>query len=126
MYCPRCGTQNNDNNLTCTKCNYIFQPVRQTVLAQTDDYTLGGLIPYKNANALIAYYFAVFSFIPFLGIFLGITAFLLGLKGLRFATEHPEAKGKFHAWIGVLGGGFFGFGYFIISIILIGSSVFNK
>jgi hypothetical protein len=93
---------------------------------QTNDGTLGGLIPYKNAKALIAYYLAVFSLIPFFGIFLGIAAFILGMKGLKFAQKHPESKGKTHAWIGILGGGFFGFGYLILTIILIGFLIFSK
>ena len=75
------------------------------------DGTLGGLIPYKNSSALIAYYLGVFSIIPCLGIVLGLAGFVLGLKGLKFAKAHPEAKGKTHAWVGILMGGLFGFGY---------------
>jgi hypothetical protein len=41
----------------------------------------GGLIPYKNPKALLAYYFGVFSLIPVLGIPLGITAFVLDHRG---------------------------------------------
>ena len=65
----------------------------------------GGLIPYKNPQALIAYYCGVFSLLPVLGLFLGIAAFILGLKGLKFAKEHPETKGTVHAWIGIIMGG---------------------
>ena len=60
------------------------------------------LIPYRNAPALTAYYLAVFSLIPCLGALLGIAAFILGIVGLRRAAEHPEAKGKVHAWIGII------------------------
>ncbi len=89
--------------------------------AQSDG-TLGGLIPYKNSSALLAYYLGVFSIIPCLGIILGIAAFVLGLRGLAFAKLHPEAKGKVHAWIGVIVGGLFGFGYLIAVIVLLVSS----
>ncbi len=126
MYCPKCEAQNDDNNFKCINCGQILHPVQRTPLAQTDDYILGGLIPYKNSSALIAYYLGVFSIIPFLGIFLGITAFILGLKGLRFTKKHPESKGKIHAWIGILAGGFFGFGYLITILISIGLAVFNQ
>lgn len=119
MYCPKCGKLNDDNNFRCISCNTIIQPVQQTVHVQTGNGTLGGLIPYKNAKALSAYYLAVFSLIPFFGIFLGIAAFILGLKGLKFAKEHPESKGKAHAWIGILVGGICGLGYLILTVILI-------
>ena len=109
MFCPRCGTQNDDNNYRCVKCQEILHPAPAKVVVQTDD--LAGLIPYKNSPALIAYYLGVFSLIPLIGVLLGIPAFFLGLKGLRVAREHPEARGKAHAWVGILVGGFFGFLY---------------
>jgi len=109
VFCPRCGTQNDDNNYKCIKCQEILHPAPTKVVVQTDD--LAGLIPYKNSPALIAYYLGVFSLIPLIGVLLGIPAFFLGLKGLRVAREHPEARGKAHAWVGILAGGFFGFLY---------------
>ncbi len=65
----------------------------------------GGIIPYKNPPALIAYYLAVFSLIPVLGLPLGVAAVILGLKGLQKNREHPEVKGTAHAWIGIILGG---------------------
>lgn len=62
------------------------------------------MVPYKNVPALVAYYLAVFSLIPVLGIPLGIGAVIFGIVGLQKAANHPEAKGKVHAWIGVIGG----------------------
>jgi len=124
MYCPKCGTQNDDNAWKCVNCAQVLHPAKQTPHVEAD-VGLDALIPYKNTPALIAYYLGVFSFIPFLGIFLGIPAFILGLKGLQVAKEHPEAKGKTHAWIGILVGGFFGFGYLISTLIIIGLAVFQ-
>lgn len=63
------------------------------------------IVPYRNAPALIAYYLAVFSLIPCAAIPLGITAVVLGILGLKRAQALPEAKGKVHAWIGIIGGG---------------------
>ncbi len=125
MYCPKCGTQNDDNNFKCISCGNILHLVQQLPYVKSDN-TLGGLIPYKNAKALISYYLGIFSIIPFFGIFLGIAALILGLKGLRFSKEYPESKGRIHAWVGILAGGFFGFGYLILTIILIGFSIFGK
>jgi hypothetical protein len=64
---------------------------------------MGGLIPYKNSAALTAYYLGVFSLLC--GPFLGIPALMLGVRGLKHYHEHPEAKGKAHAWTGIILGG---------------------
>jgi len=119
MFCPKCGMQNDDNAFKCMSCDQILHPIQQTTIIKTSDSALGGLIPYKNSYALIAYYLGIFSIIPLFGIFLGITAFILGLKGLQFAKKNPEAKGKAHAWVGILVGGFFGFGYLVAILILV-------
>jgi hypothetical protein len=62
----------------------------------------GGVIPYKNAPALIAYYLAVFSLIPILGVLLGAPAVVLGILGLKKRREQPAVRGAAHAWIGIV------------------------
>ena len=85
----------------------------------------GGLIPYKNSSALIAYYLGVFSIIPCFP--LGLAAFFLGLKGLKYSKDHPETKGSAHAWVGIIAGGFFGFGWLIVLlVVVIGAIVANR
>jgi hypothetical protein len=74
-------------------------------VAATTDNPMSVVVPYKNPKALIAYYCAIFSLIPCLGLPLGITAFILGLLGLKAANAHPGAHGKVHAWIGIILGG---------------------
>lgn len=66
------------------------------------DGTLGGLIPYRNALALWAYYLGIFALIPCTGLPLGIAASILGVGGVRYAKLHPEAKGQAHAWVGLI------------------------
>ncbi len=65
----------------------------------------GGIIPYKNPPALTAYYCAIFSLVPFLGIVLGIPAVILGVVGLRKRKANPVISGAVHAWIGIVLGG---------------------
>jgi len=77
------------------------------------------LIPYKNPPALIAYYLGVFSFIPFLGIVLGIPAFVLGILGLCKAAREPHVKGKVHAWVGIIAGGLFAIGYLLLIVLFL-------
>lgn len=79
---------------------------------------INALIPYKNPQALIAYYLGVFSLIPFFGILLGIAAFVLGILGLRFRRRNPTAGGAVHAWIGIIVGGLFGFGYLALTLFI--------
>lgn len=121
MFCPKCGAENNDNSLKCDKCG---KPLK-TVAASSSSDPIATIIPYKNAKALIAYYLGVFSLIPCVGSPLGIAAFFLGLAGLKEAKAHPEAKGKVHAWIGILAGGFFGLVYTVLIVIGIFQAIFK-
>jgi hypothetical protein len=86
---------------------------------QIEGDTTGGLIPYKNPNALTAYYLGLFSLIPFLGIVSGIAAVCLGIKGLRYGKQNPVVKGKVHAWIGIICGGFWALIYTALIVLLI-------
>ena len=89
----------------------------------------GGLnvvIPYKNIRALFAYYLAVFSVVPILGMPLGLAGFVLGILGLRYLGKNPSAGGKVHAWIGIVLGGLFGFGYLALIILVVIVAVAGK
>jgi hypothetical protein len=61
----------------------------------------GGVIPYKNPKALIAYYLGICSGIPLIGLPLGIAAFVLGIQGLQARQRNPVIKGSIHAGIGI-------------------------
>jgi hypothetical protein len=65
----------------------------------------GGVIPYKNPQALFAYYIGLFALIPLLGLAMGPAAVVLGLRGLKYHRENPVVKGQAHAWIGIVLGG---------------------
>ena len=69
------------------------------------DAPLSGLVPYRNLPALIAYYLALLSLLPFVGIVTGLAALVLGIVGLQLRGREPSRKGSVHAWIGVVGGG---------------------
>ena len=62
----------------------------------------GGLIPYKNPKALTAYYVGVFSLIPCIGVLLAVAAIVLGVMGLKYAKQHPSARGQAHAIVGIV------------------------
>jgi len=99
LICPSCGAKNPENNFRCTECGFVLHTPAQP---QSAGDALSVLIPYKNAQSLWAYYLGVFSLIPCLGIPLGVAALILGIRGLKYAGVHPEAKGKAHAWVGIV------------------------
>ena len=61
----------------------------------------GGIIPYKNPQALISYYLGIFSVLPLIGFPLGVAAIILGACGLRSRSRNPMIKGSIHAGIGI-------------------------
>jgi uncharacterized protein YqgC (DUF456 family) len=73
-------------------------PYRQPA---TGDAT-GGLIPYKNVPALLAYYLGIFSLIPAIGLLLGPPAVILGIVGLIKKSKTPQVRGTAHALIGII------------------------
>jgi hypothetical protein len=60
------------------------------------------LIPYRNPYALTSYYLGVFALIPCVGLFLAIGAVVFGIVGLKVAAKQPTARGKVHAWVGIV------------------------
>ncbi len=116
-FCSRCGAPNPNALTQCAHCGQSllaawppppggqYPPQGYPPQPQTTIGGFGGLIPYKNASALTAYYLGVFSLAPCLGIPLGIAAVVLGLRGLKYAQTYPEAKGVTHAWVGIIVGG---------------------
>jgi hypothetical protein len=77
---------------------------RHSLQSEATADATGGIIPYKNPPALIAYYCGVFSIIPFLGFFIGIAALCLGIAGLKKRKQTPIIRGSVHAWIGIICG----------------------
>lgn len=87
-------------------------------ISSSNDGTLGGLIP-KNGKALISYYLGIFSLIPCLAIPMGITAIVFGILGLGYANKNPHAKGKAHAWVGIICGSVFVLINLIVIVLMV-------
>jgi hypothetical protein len=63
----------------------------------------GGVIPYKNMPALLAYYLGIFSLLCcFIATPLGIVPIVLGVIGLQKRAANPAIHGTAHAWIGIV------------------------
>jgi hypothetical protein len=107
MLCPVCNTEYEG-----PVCPYASDPMPANAGPahylppdQQGDGT-GGVIPYKNPKALLAYYLGILSGIPFIGLPFGIASFVLGIQGLKARKRNPIIKGSIHAGIGI-GCGFF-------------------
>jgi hypothetical protein len=86
----------------------------------------GGLIPYKNPHALIAYYLGLFSLFPCFGLLLAIPAFILGIMGLQRVKKNPAIRGSVHAWIGIVMGGMMTVVWSAAIIIALLAAAFSK
>ena len=82
----------------------------------------GGIIPYKNPSALIAYYLGIVGLLPFIGFIFAIAAFFLGIRGYSRYRKNSIIKGQIHAWIGILLGALSIFYHTIIIIAMISNS----
>jgi hypothetical protein len=98
----------------------VAPPVVSTPGPPQQGDATGGVIPYKNPKALIAYYLGILSGLPVIGLPIGIAAFTLGIMGLKARKQNPAIKGSLHAAIGIGCGGFFAlfWGLTIVGIVL--------
>jgi hypothetical protein len=99
MKCWKCGAENPDQMQICSQCGTDLGVVAAQAVEEGDG--TGGLIPYKNPKALIAYYLGILSGLPLIGLPLGVVAFILGFLGLRDRRRNPVIKGSIHAGIGI-------------------------
>jgi hypothetical protein len=88
-----------DQVKVCLACGGDLRVVLAQSVVEGD--VTGGVIPYKNPHALIAYYLGILSGLPIIGLPLGIAAFISGIRGLKARRENPVIKGNVHAGIGI-------------------------
>jgi hypothetical protein len=79
----------------------------------------GGVIPYKNPQALLSYYFGIFGLIPLLGIPFALAAIIWGILGLKRSRSTPAVRGQVHAWIGMVLGASSLLGHIVVIALLI-------
>jgi hypothetical protein len=95
------------------------QPPPQSPFQEGD--STGGVIPYKNPQALIAYYLGIVALFPCIGFPFGVASVILGIRGLGAYKRNPRVHGVVHAWIGIVLGGlsvfFYGGGMLFMLIL---------
>ena len=113
--CPHCSQPvNAENPYAAPVTAQVYQPVQDDGRDAT-----GGVIPYNNPKALIAYYCGIVSGLPLIGLPFGIAAFVLGIMGLRDRKRNPAIKGSAHAWVGIGCGGLFSLLWLLAAISMI-------
>ncbi len=121
MYCPKCGTQNDDNAFRCVSCQEIIQPipVRTRPVPIEDNESMRMLIPIDRSGlAIAAGYLGLVSIIYFFAPF----ALILGILAIRDIKRHPEKHGMGRAVFGVVMGAIFTVVLLIFIIVLIVAS----
>ena len=97
MFCSNCGKEAREGDKFCRSCGASLSGPHVVVV---DGGGLDVLVP-PNSPALWAYYLGVGSLACFLA---SVPAIVMGILGIRYANRHPEARGRIHAWVGILFG----------------------
>lgn len=103
MFCPHCGTPNDDNNFQCTACGKVIQRMAPAVATTDlgDSAAMRILLPVgRSGLAIAAGYAALFAIL----IFPAPLALLLGVLAIRDLRKHPTKHGMGRAVFGVVMG----------------------
>jgi len=123
--CANCSLENPETNVRCQQCGAaLANPYRDSpdviqAVAVGPDEGVATVIPYRNVNALIAYYLGLFSCFPAIGFPLAIVALVLGIRGLRAVRANPSVHGTAHAWIGLVCGSI----GFLLNLVIISAII---
>ena len=105
MYCPKCGTKNDDNAFRCVRCSQVIQAV--PVYQKTDigdDAGMRMLLPVgRSPLAIVAGYLGLFSLILIPAPF----AFVVGILAVIDIKKNPKKHGMGRAVFGIVMGAIF-------------------
>ena len=104
MYCPQCGTQNDDNAFRCIKCQEIIQsmPIQPQRPVIDDSPAMRMILPVgRSGLAIAAGYVGLFSVlcVP------APIALILGILAVIDIRRHPEKHGMGRAVFALIMGG---------------------
>lgn len=108
MFCPHCGTANDDNNFKCVKCAKVIQGAgRSSVVSDLgESAAMRMLLPVgRSGLAIAAGYAGLFSLL----VLPAPLALVLGLLAVRDIRKNPKKHGMgravFGLAMGILGTG---------------------
>lgn len=100
MYCPHCGTANDNNNFKCVKCSQAIQGT-PVFFDTSDSAAMRMLLPVgRSGLAIAAGYAALFAplIVP------APLALVLGILAVRDIRKNPKKHGMGRAVFGVVTG----------------------
>ena len=103
MFCPHCGTANDDNNFRCTKCGQVIQRVAQPVITSDlgDSAAVRMLLPVgRSGLAIAAGYAGLFALL----VLPAPLALVLGVLAVRDIRRNPKKHGMGRAVFGIVTG----------------------
>ena len=106
MYCPKCGTQNDDNAFRCIRCSEIIQPmpIQYQIKDIDDSPAMRMILPIgRSGLAIAAGYAGLFSIL----VFPAPIAVILGIMAVVDIKRHPKKHGMGRAIFAIIIGGFF-------------------
>ncbi len=124
MKCSNCGEELLAKANACRRCGATVEVITAEFIPEGD--ATGGIIPYKNPKALIAYYLGILSGLPLIGLPFGIAAFVLGIMGLRDRQRTPVIKGSIHAGIGIGCGAIFTIFWTVVIVAIVMALMSNQ
>ncbi len=105
MYCPKCGTENDDNAFRCVDCSEIIQVIGVSAEKPlVDDPAMRMLLPVgRSLLAIFAGYAGLFAvlFIP------APIALILGILAVIDLKKHPDKLGMGRAVFALIMGAVF-------------------
>ena len=112
MYCPKCGSQNDDNAMKCVKCGNILQQIDQSTPQMVD-------IPNYLAQSILC---TIFCCVPFGIVAIVYAASVNGKLAGGDIAGAEEASKKAKTWCWASFGTSLGVGLLYILFLLIGRS----
>ncbi len=106
MYCPKCGTENDDNAYRCVDCSEIIQVIsaRSAVRPIEDDPGMRMLLPVgRSLLAIFAGYAGLFAVL----LFPAPIALILGILAVIDIKKHPDKLGMGRAVFAIIMGAIF-------------------
>ena len=103
MFCPHCGTANDDNNFRCVKCQKVIQPEVQTIVTTelADSALTRMLLPVgRSGLAIAAGYAGLFALL----VVPAPIALVLGILAVRDIKKNPKKYGMGRAIFGLIMG----------------------
>jgi hypothetical protein len=116
MYCPNCGTQNQDAAAKCVACGALIQPLPPRPLSIDEDPAMRILLPVgRSLWAIAAGYAGLFAIIP---LFAPI-ALVLGILAIGHLKRNPKLHGIGRAVLGLVMGaiGTLLLAFFVVAIL---------